>query len=338
MRHCNTLLPERASLNSGLAISAALGLVLLSGGCSQPTSELYVAAPDATFTELDDNGTVSAAFEVVNRSSDVVEITGTTVSCGCSHLELSANVIEPGNSITATFIADVHDRIGNAWFTAVLSTNSPRVPELHIRMSGTIRANKLDGAIVFDIGRFLPGADIDEVITLSKTGFPDATLSVVSSDEIRAEVLRQNVEPVKFKIRLRGTSPVARGEFERTVDVEASRYIWENATLSARGVVLDRWDVPSDAFMGLVPRHASRTETVEIRDRFPELGRPGRLPVASVGNKSLSATCRFDAGGAIMLDLELQHTQSGPVEIPVDLLFPGTHNEAHTVVVHALGE
>ncbi len=311
-----------------LAAVCMVLVILLGSGCARRVSmtpAVFLAPAEVDFGEKLDDSPVTLRFRVVNGTAHQVRITGWELSCGCSSLELSREVLAPCAEALATLTIDLRHQFGRRDFRVFVRTDDPEFPELLFHATGIALTKRIEH-LVFDLGWFWPGARVDQSIRFWSGKSGTARLVDVRCQPEGLLVARpQSRKPDPegfFRIRLQGTAPTQEGEFDRTVRLKALGAAWEEAALTVRGRVMVPWRIPEEIFLGLVPNGGQKRLDVAIR---PAAGlEEDGMPRAVLSVRSLSSSVQVSVsedgqGGWVLHIVGLHNGRSRQLRATLEL-------------------
>ncbi len=113
-----------------------------------------------------DKDKIVGVFKLVNTSDKTIAIRNVKLSCGCSKVNLSKEVVTPNESIDVEITVNVKGKYGPNVFEAMVFTDSTDVPVVPLHVNANIAFRKLDGTIVMDLGQFVTEEKIHKSFTL----------------------------------------------------------------------------------------------------------------------------------------------------------------------------
>lgn len=289
-----------------------LGLVwaLQTPGCSRESEPwgVYVSPQLADLGVVHGDKPVSHEFQIKNATSTAVRIVDMQISCGCTSLNLSQRLIEPGDSIQARMDVSLEGQTGRRTFQARLVTDCKSAPFLDLILQAEVVVERRDRELIVDIGAFPPGEEISTLAWISKGGFPTARLTAVDtvsgplSAAIETQALpRENAIPIK----LSGRAPLSPGLFDTVLHATVQGGSWSESQIRIRGTVTPRWSYPGDVYVGFANDTKSAKASFVIKDRFPAQGSSHVRDVTTSAASPFVVIARTPANGVLTVDVEL---------------------------------
>lgn len=307
-----------------------LGALLISTGCDDQNGEggIYVAPSVYDFGERVDEDEIAAQFEVVNTTDEDARIVKIEPSCGCTGVQLSEHVIPAGGSIDLYINVDSEGRFGEQVFSVLLVTDNPLFPAIVAKLTGLLITNKVRGTIPYDIGQFVPGAEIDERVRVAVGTASSVKIKRVKpTDGLAIKATVRAVGDGTAECRFSGQAPLANGEFSATVDLAADDASnWHQQTILVRGNVKSRWRYPKETFLGYMRQGCRNTKSVVIEDTFA--GSPVAIMNPVVG-ADVSET-----SDAVNVDVSLDNNGSVVAAVRYDAKSIGNVSEKICLVLH----
>lgn len=264
---------------------------------SGPQSSALVVIPAVQHfaTEAADE-VITRRFQIRNDTTRDVRIVEVRTGCStCTRVKAPGSVAARSEG-EIVMTADVSGRRGKVAIETQLITDHPSFPTLRFSIEGMIVADDL-GEIPYELGTFLPGSSLNELVRLSKNGFPEARLTsaeIAEGDGLSAEIVDSALGS-DFVVRIRGVTPEIQGGFERRLRLTAEKASWKAGTLQLRGTIASRWKAPREIYLGHLAAGASAQKQIEIVDTFA--GSP-RAP--SVAADAVSVGCDLPGAAAVI--------------------------------------
>ena len=119
-----------------LILTLLLCAALSTLAAAAPT--IYVAMPVYDFGSVVEGVAVSHTFILKNTGDDVLEISGVSVTCGCTAADLATDSVAPGESVDLSVLVDTAGFSGTISKSIVVYSNDPDTPILYLRVTGKL--------------------------------------------------------------------------------------------------------------------------------------------------------------------------------------------------------
>lgn len=152
---------------------------------------------------------VSHAFIWSNSSTLPVRVLKSTSSCGCTKLQISPEVIKPGESARISMTVDLRDRFGKQRFEGRIVTDNPIYPHILARLDLVIPDPIKASPTVIEFDQLSPGQeyvgwiDIEGPkggIKIQLINSPPANIQVT----VESENFSETSSEVRLNVKIRG--------------------------------------------------------------------------------------------------------------------------------------
>ncbi|MDR1963168.1 MAG: DUF1573 domain-containing protein, partial [Planctomycetaceae bacterium] len=241
-------------------------------GCHTDTSipeGIYASPAVCDLGVVIDKEEITGDFKIINMNKKSVNIRSTKLSCGCSNLVLSNEVIPTGGNVDVKITTTLQGRYGPNLFDALIFTDDPANPVIQLQLRANIAKKKLDGTVMLNLGLLAPCEKINQSFSILPGAIHSITVKNVQYDftlprESAIKISAVVVDSEGVKLKVEGGAPAQNGEFSINADLKAEGADWNEAKVILQGRVHPEISIPTTITLGFVEPNKTTIKKIDF--------------------------------------------------------------------------